>query len=287
MVADVTSSLSAMNVCDRIMNMSETKHDDVGAVSLLDEPVRRRLYDWVVAQGRPVGREEAAKAVKDHPLVGHLPSRPPRRRRTARRRLPPSHRQGRPGRRSPGAGVLACGRDFNVSLPERRYDRVAQLFASALERLASESGPAPLEEAARELGQSWSPRLERRGSPVKRFMAALKASGYEPVDRQERDDPPAQLPLPCACQRTDPLVCGTNLAMAQGIASGGATTGLRPVLDSQPGYAASHSFPMPTCRMIRPFRRGRAKAAGDSMTQPATPEPPPSGSCLGGLRRHR
>ena len=46
------------------MNMLRTKRDDVGAVSLLDEPARRRLYDWVVSQGRPVGREEAAKAVK-------------------------------------------------------------------------------------------------------------------------------------------------------------------------------------------------------------------------------
>ncbi len=33
-------------------------------MSLLDEPARHRLYDWVVAQARPVGREEAAKAAK-------------------------------------------------------------------------------------------------------------------------------------------------------------------------------------------------------------------------------
>ena len=45
----LASSLFAMNVCDRTMNMSNTKRDDVGAVSLLDEPARRSLYDWVVA----------------------------------------------------------------------------------------------------------------------------------------------------------------------------------------------------------------------------------------------
>ncbi|HEY9378556.1 MAG TPA: helix-turn-helix domain-containing protein, partial [Jiangellaceae bacterium] len=34
------------------------------ALGLLVEPVRRDLYDWVVAQGRPVGREESARALK-------------------------------------------------------------------------------------------------------------------------------------------------------------------------------------------------------------------------------
>jgi DNA-binding transcriptional ArsR family regulator len=43
--------------------MSETRGADLSAIGLLDEPVRRRLYDWVVAQGREVGREEAARAV--------------------------------------------------------------------------------------------------------------------------------------------------------------------------------------------------------------------------------
>src|SRR3954452_19698298 len=36
---------------------------DLAAVALLDEPVRRRLYDWVADQGHPVGREEAARSL--------------------------------------------------------------------------------------------------------------------------------------------------------------------------------------------------------------------------------
>jgi hypothetical protein len=35
--------------------------------------------------------------------------------------------------------------------------------------------------------------------------------------------------------RTDPLVCGTNLAMAEGLRRGAGATTLRPVLDAQPG----------------------------------------------------
>ena len=34
--------------------------DEVEAIALLDEPARRDLYRWVVGQGRPVGRDEAA-----------------------------------------------------------------------------------------------------------------------------------------------------------------------------------------------------------------------------------
>ena len=45
------------------MNAAPSPNLDVAAVALLDEPVRRRLYEWVVGQGRDVGREEAAKSV--------------------------------------------------------------------------------------------------------------------------------------------------------------------------------------------------------------------------------
>jgi hypothetical protein len=40
--------------------MSDTR-DDVAAIGLLEDPVRRRIYDWVVGQARPVGREGAAR----------------------------------------------------------------------------------------------------------------------------------------------------------------------------------------------------------------------------------
>src|SRR3954471_10756756 len=61
-----SSNLMPTDVCDRVlgdMTASAADSADVAAVALLDEPVRRRLYDWVVAQGHPVGREEAARAL--------------------------------------------------------------------------------------------------------------------------------------------------------------------------------------------------------------------------------
>jgi hypothetical protein len=36
--------------------------EDIDAIAALQDPVRRRLYEYVVAQGREVGRNEAAEA---------------------------------------------------------------------------------------------------------------------------------------------------------------------------------------------------------------------------------
>lgn len=229
------------------MNMSTTKRDDVEAVSLLDERARRRLYDWVVAQSRPVGREEAAKAVKITRSLAtfHLD-------RLAEGGLLEAGYQRLSGKVGPGAGRPArvywrAAREFNVSLPDRRYDRVAGLFASALERLPGESIPATLEDAARELGQKLG-RDSRRGSPTRRLTAALEAGGYEPVPDQSGTIRLRNCPFHALVASHRPLVCGTNLAMAQGIANGSGSTGLHPVLDPQPGYccvAFAHDADVP------------------------------------------
>src|SRR6266542_3155921 len=44
--------------------MTERRDEDLVTLGLLAEPVRRALYKWVTAQDRPVGREEAANALK-------------------------------------------------------------------------------------------------------------------------------------------------------------------------------------------------------------------------------
>jgi predicted ArsR family transcriptional regulator len=216
--------------------MSKTKReDDLGAVSLLDEPARRSLYDWVVAQARPVGREEAAKAVKLTRSLAtfHLD-------RLADAGLLEAGYRRLSGKVGPGAGRPArvywrAAREFNVSLPDRRYDRVAGLFASALERLPGDSIPATLGDAARELGQRLGSD-SRRGSPTTRLTAALEAGGYEPVADKSGTIRLRNCPFHALVESHRNLVCGANLAMAEGIASGSGIRELRPVLDPQPGY---------------------------------------------------
>jgi predicted ArsR family transcriptional regulator len=222
--------------------MTEARNRDLVALGQLVEPVRRDLYDWVVAQARPVGREEAAKALDITRALAtfHLD------RLAAAGLLEGGYRR-LTGRVGPGAGRPArvywrAGRDFSVALPERRYERVAQLFASALERVGDKSVPGPLEEAAHELGEQLGT-AERRGAPATRLAAALKAGGYEPVADQENTIRLRNCPFDALASAHRPLVCGTNLAIAQGLLRGSGATTLRPVLDFQPGLCCVKFVP--------------------------------------------
>jgi len=207
---------------------------DLIALGLLVEPVRRDLYDWVVAQARPVGREESARALKITRALAtfHLD------RLAAAGLLEGGYRR-LSGRVGPGAGRPArvywrADREFSVSLPDRRYERIAQLFASALERIGDQSVPAPLQVAARELGEQIAT-TRRRGAPAKRLTAALEAGGYEPVTDKAGAIRLRNCPFDALADAHRPLVCGTNLAIAEGIIRGSGATIVQPILDFQPG----------------------------------------------------
>lgn len=216
------------------MPIMTARDRDLVALGLLAEPVRRDLYDWVVARARPVGREEAAKALKITRALAtfHLD------RLAAAGLLEGGYRR-LSGRVGPGAGRPArvywrAGREFSISLPDRRYERVAGLFASALERIGDESVPAPLREAARELGEQLGA-AGRGGAPAKRLTAALKVGGYEPVTDETGAIRLRNCPFDALADSHRPLVCGTNLAIAEGMTRGSGATTVRPVLDFQPG----------------------------------------------------
>jgi predicted ArsR family transcriptional regulator len=206
---------------------------DLHALGLLVEPVRRDLYDWVVAQGRPVGREESARALKITRALAtfHLD-------RLAAAGLLESGYRRLSGRVGPGAGRPArvywrAEREFSVSLPDRRYERIAQLFASALERIGDGSMPDPLQREARELGEQIGA-TGRRREPAKRLTSALTAGGYEPVIDETGTIRLRNCPFDAIADAHRPLVCGTNLAIAEGMVRGSGATSLEPTLDFQP-----------------------------------------------------
>jgi predicted ArsR family transcriptional regulator len=241
-----------MKLCDRLVNMVyRQRASDLGALSLLDEPARRRLYDWVVAQSRPVGREEAAKAAKVTRALAafHLD-------RLVEAGLLEAGYRRLTGKVGPGAGRPArvywrAAREFSVSLPERRYDRAAELFASALERLPGDSVAPALWDAARELGNTLG-QESRRKSPSGRLAAALEAGGYEPVTDQTGTVRLRNCPFDALVDAHRTLVCGTNLAMAEGLAEGAGVSDMRALLDQQPGYC---------CVAFIPEREGEAGSA--------------------------
>jgi predicted ArsR family transcriptional regulator len=214
--------------------MPTTRRDDLNAVSLLEEPVRRRLYDWVTRQARPVGREEAAKALKIGRALAtfHLDK-------LAAAGLLDSAYRRLTGRSGPGAGRPArvywrAGREFRINLPERQYELAAGLFASTLERITAEPVPPVLRALASELGQAIGGRTHSR-LPTRRLVAALEAAGYQPLAESAGTIRLRNCPFDALVQQHRPLMCGTNLALAQGIARGAGVTDLLPRLDPQPG----------------------------------------------------
>jgi predicted ArsR family transcriptional regulator len=224
--------------------MHPPERDDLGVVSLLDEPVRQRLYDWVLAQGRAVGREEAAKALGITRALAtfHLEKL------TDAGLLDASY-QRLTGRVGPGAGRPArvyrrSTREFTVSVPERRYERAAELFASALENLADTPVPAPLEAAAHRLGEELGRGTGAR-SGKKRLLAALEEGGYQPHVDDTSTIRLRNCPFHALVQQHRGLVCGTNLALAEGITRGVGAKDLLPVLDPQPGYCCVAFVPTP------------------------------------------
>jgi predicted ArsR family transcriptional regulator len=215
--------------------MNERGDRDLVALGLLVEPVRRALYEWVAAQARPVGREEAAEALAITRSLAtfHLD-------RLADAGLLENGYRRLSGRVGPGAGRPArvywpAAREFSVSLPDRRYEGLAHLFATALEQSGEQPVPAALQVAARESGHRLGA-AERRGGPITRLTAALRTGGYRPVAEESGVIRLRNCPFNALADEHRPLVCGTNLAIAEGIVRGVGATTIRPILDCQPRH---------------------------------------------------
>jgi predicted ArsR family transcriptional regulator len=223
--------------------MTETQRsaDDIEAVALLDEPARRALFEWVVGQGRPVGRDEAAAGtgVSRALAAFHLD-------RLAAAGLLTTEYRRLSGRTGPGAGRPAklyarAERDVRVSLPERRYDIAADIMADALEATSEDGPPEPLRAAAHrmgeELGSAAKAAAGRRPSRTARRAAlvdTLAERGYEP--RELHGTVRLQnCPFHALVDDHRDLVCGMNLALAEGILDGLGDEKAHARLDRQPG----------------------------------------------------
>src|SRR5581483_11712345 len=158
----------------------ESLDDRLAPLAALAEPARRRLYEFVVRQAEPVGRDQAAAGVGVARLVaGGL--------------LDVEYRRP-PGRGGPGAGRPAklyrrSERTLEVSVPPRRYELVGRLLAAAVSE--AERTGAPLAEAVAgaaraaglEIGRAARQAAGRRASRAAVLAAGLEslsAEGFEP-----------------------------------------------------------------------------------------------------------
>ena len=193
----------------------ERREQDLAAIAMLREPVRRELYDHVAAQEGEVSRDQAAAAVGV--LRGlaafHLDKLV-----EAGLLEAPFRRLGE--RRGPGAGRPAklyrrAAAEVSATLPPRTYQTAALLLAETVERAGADP---ELYAAARRSGEAAALQAAAGGSrpTVERLLAAR---GYQPYREgallRLRNCPFADL-----AAQFPALVCGMNLAMVQGLVAG-------------------------------------------------------------------
>ncbi|MGW7317500.1 helix-turn-helix transcriptional regulator [Streptomyces sp. NPDC054865] len=220
--------------------------EDIDAIAMLQDPVRRRLYEYVVAQGREVGRNEAAEAAGvARTLAAHHLDK------LAAAGLLESGSRRLTGRSGPGAGRPAkvytrAPVERSVSLPARDYRTAAELLAEAAERAGLDDG---LRAAARRRGEALRGSTAPCGG-LQEAMGVLAARGYEPhlevPDRPlgadgaqgeaEEDAPVVRMrncPFHAVAESFPPLVCGMNLALLEGLL--GTDGAVRARMEARPG----------------------------------------------------
>ncbi|GAB2836698.1 helix-turn-helix domain-containing protein [Actinocorallia aurea] len=180
---------------------------DIEAIALLQDPVRRRLYELVAGAGADVGRNEASTTAGisrtlaafhlDKLVEGGLLDAVFRR---------PEGRTG-PGAGRPAKYYRRAEGEFAASVPPRDYRGVASLLA---ETVAEAGLDEQAVEAAREAGRAG----EREPLPE-----ALRARGYVPLEK-DGELKLLNCPFHALAEEFPPLVCAMNLALLEGLADG-------------------------------------------------------------------
>lgn len=200
-------------------------------IAPLAEPVRRRLYEFVAAQGTAVDRDAAAAGVGiGRPLAAfHLD------RLVAAGLLEVQYRR-RSGRTGPGAGRpakfyrRAGGEDISVSFPPRRYDLAAEILADGASA-RPEVLPAVLE-AARAHGVELAAAAPAREGGRGALLAVLGETGFEPFVEPDGVIRLRNCPFHALVAEHRDLTCSMNLALLDAMADELGGSGLR--ADAQP-----------------------------------------------------
>ncbi|HZX02740.1 helix-turn-helix transcriptional regulator [Kribbella sp.] len=204
---------------------------DVQAVAVLEEPTRRRLYEYVVAHAEPVSRDDAASAlgIPRTTAAFHLD-------RLTEEGLLETCYERRTGRTGPGAGRPAklyhrSAREIEITLPERQYAVAGQLLAAAIQD-AETSGISPREAAnhrAHEYGRSLAATSAGDGDGEggaaagdggeETLVRVLEEAGFEPRG-VESGIRLVNCPFRRLVKEHPQLVCGMNLHLVAGVVAG-------------------------------------------------------------------
>lgn len=212
-------------------------HSQAAGIGALADDTRRALYEYVVAQREPVGREQAATAlgIAQHNVNFHLD-------RLVEEGLLEVEFRRLSGRTGPGAGrpsklYRRSDREFSVTLPPRRYDLVGDILAAAVTRA---SAGEPLGEALSDTAYSEGRGLGEAGRELgdpdtpEGLARVLGTQGYEP---QVRDDVVEldNCPFDSLAHKHTEVVCALNKSFVQGVADGLGCRGITACLEPDPG----------------------------------------------------
>jgi predicted ArsR family transcriptional regulator len=217
----------------------------VSALSALGDATRRNAYDYVRAQGGPVGRDEVAGALGIGRTLAayHLD-------RLAKEGLLSVDYARRSGRTGPGAGRPAklyerSDRELAVSVPMRDYGLAAQLLAHAAAHDDEGGTRRALRDAAGSLGREVAVTAPSAAS----LESVLRDRGYEPYD----DGGILRLrncPFHAIAQSHPEVVCDMNLNLLEGLVAG-LNLDVRATLEPAPGRC---------CVAIRPANAGQTES---------------------------
>ena len=222
--------------------MSEAQHERLEAMSALGEPTRRAIYEYVVAAGAWVSRDDVADALdlERGAAAHHLD-------RLADDGLLETDFQRRSGRSGPGAGRPAkvyrrSRREFGVALPPRDYELAGKLLAEAVDRARTNNTDIAREvdRVAREEGRRLadyvgaSARGVRAKSGRQRaLLDALEERGYEPTTDDDGDVVLRNCPFHHLAQQHRDLICHMNLCFMKSAVDNVSGTGLDAVLEPE------------------------------------------------------
>jgi predicted ArsR family transcriptional regulator len=213
------------------------------AVAVLAEPVRRAVYEAVLATEEPIGRDDVAEALGIGRTLAafHLDKL------AAAGLLDISYAR-RTGRTGPGAGRPAklyrrSAAEYEVHVPPRDYRALAQLLADAVEETGAE---AALQDAARRRGAEVAAAVDTDRS-VAGLIDLLTALGYAPI----RDGNTLRLrncPFETVARSHPPVVCGANLALIEGALAQAGFHGMTARLDPGPTGCCVVVDEQPSCK---------------------------------------
>jgi predicted ArsR family transcriptional regulator len=220
--------------------MDEVPTDqDLIAIGLLQDPVRRALYGHVVASGGEVSRNQAAEAagVARSLAAFHLDKL------VEAGLLEASFRR-LGDRRGPGAGrpsklYRRAAGEVAAAFPPRTYETAAHLLAETVEQAGADP---ELQAVARRAGADAGRRIAAEAeaaapagpAPAPAIERILAARGYEPY----RDGDALRLrncPFATLSAEYPVLVCAMNLSLLEGLLEGLGDTPGRAVMDPAPG----------------------------------------------------